>query len=146
MIPFNSFKCIQFAKHYGFNFVPTRPHHPSSNGKAEKGIQIVKRMLKCYEKGEDAFLAILNYRSTPLDCGKSPAELLMNRQIKSRLPHAFFESQKQDRKIDSRGANKILKPLSEGQTVRMYDKNRGNVPQKEIVMNIHISQCLYRRQ
>ena len=96
-VPFNSFEFIQFAKHYGFNFVPTSPHHPSSNGKAEKGVQIVKCMLKkCYEKGEDAFLAILNYRSTPLDCGKSPAELLMNMQIKSRLPHTFFESQKQD--------------------------------------------------
>ena len=37
-VPFNSFEFIQFAKHYGFNFVPTSPHHPSSNGKAEKKV------------------------------------------------------------------------------------------------------------
>ena len=89
-MPFTSFEFKQFAAHYGFNLTPTSLNHPNSNGKAEKGVQIVKRMLtKCYEAREDPMLALLNYRSTPLSCGKSPAELLMNRQLRNRLPQVF---------------------------------------------------------
>lgn len=43
-------------------------------------------MKKAFESGEDPYLALLNYRSTPLDCGKSPAEILMHRKLRTRLP------------------------------------------------------------
>ncbi|KAJ8405506.1 hypothetical protein AAFF_G00319790 [Aldrovandia affinis] len=60
-----------------------------SNGLAEKGVQIIKRLLrKAAEAGEDPYLAVLNYRASPLECGRSPAELLMNRKLKTKLPSA----------------------------------------------------------
>ena len=47
-------------------------------------MQTVKSLL---EKSKDPFMALLSYRSTPLPwCGRSPAELLMGRNIRSTLP------------------------------------------------------------
>lgn len=67
-----------FARQYGFEHVTSSPYYPQSNGLAEKALQIVKCLLKkAAEAREDPHLAILNYRSTPLEGGKSPAELLM---------------------------------------------------------------------
>ena len=153
-VPFNSYEFMEFSKHYGFNFSPTSPNHPNSNGKAEKGVQIVKRILKkCYENDDDPFLAILSYRNTPLECGKSPAQLLMNRQLRTRLPHAYFEAHQQDeetlRKLDQSKQKqkhyfdkhaRTLKPLSEGQIVRMYDSREGKYPKKGIVLKEHSHQ------
>ena len=46
----------------------------------------MKRLLKkATESKEDPFLAILNYRAAPLECGRSLAELLMNRKLRTRL-------------------------------------------------------------
>lgn len=36
---------------------------------------------------EDPPLALLNHRAVPLQCGKSPAELLLGHQIRTKLPH-----------------------------------------------------------
>ena len=47
-------------------------------------MQTVKHLLK---NAEDPYLALLSYRATPLPwCGRSPAELLMGRNIRSTLP------------------------------------------------------------
>jgi len=150
-IPFTSFEFKQFATHYGFNFNPTSPNHPNSNGKAEKGVQIVKRMLaKCYESKEDPMLALLNYRSTPLSCGKSPAELLMNRQLRNRLPQVFPGSTGVDKgileKLREGKANqkqyydrntRCLVPLLVGQTVRLFDTRTNLFNQKGKVIKKH---------
>lgn len=80
-----SFK--DFAKSYGFEHITSSPLYPQSNGLAEKGVQIVKRLLKkATETGSDPYLAILNYRASPLENGLSPAEMLMNRKLRTRLP------------------------------------------------------------
>lgn len=45
-------------------------------------------MKKCRESQQDIHLALLVYRTTPLENGHSPAELLMGRQLKSNLPES----------------------------------------------------------
>ena len=71
-----------FTDYYNINHSTSSPTLARSNGKAEKGVGIVKKLLKkAAEKGEDQYLAMLNYRAAPLDCGYSPAELLMNRRL-----------------------------------------------------------------
>lgn len=73
----------EFAEYFGFEHIKSSPHHQSANGEAERAVRTIKNMLK---KEQDPFLALLNYRATPLEQGKSPAELLMNRKIRTRIP------------------------------------------------------------
>ena len=50
---------------------------------AERAVQTVKRLL---EQFEDQFLSMLEYRTTPLEFGLSPGELLMNRKLTYIVP------------------------------------------------------------
>ena len=55
-------------------------HYAQSNGQVERSVQHIKNVLaKCVRDGTDYKIALLVYRTTPLDCMKSPAELLLNR-------------------------------------------------------------------
>ena len=81
---YSSREFAEFAKTFQFKHVTSSPHYPASNGQAERTVQTIKNLLK---KAEDPFVALLSYRSTPLPwCGRSPAELLMGRIIRSTLP------------------------------------------------------------
>ena len=59
------------------------PRYPQSNGTAERAVKTVKSMFK---KNEDPYMALLILRSTPLENGFSPAELLMSRKVRTTLP------------------------------------------------------------
>lgn len=81
---YSSLEFAQFAAQYGFVHCTSNPHFPQSNGLAERSVQTVKKLLK---ESKDQCLALLSYRSTPLPwCGLSPAELCMDRAIRSHLP------------------------------------------------------------
>ena len=58
-----------FAELFGFKHVTSSPLYPQSNRLDSK---------------TDPYLALLNYRATPLKHGLSPAELLFNRKIGTR--------------------------------------------------------------
>ena len=61
-----------------------RPHYPRSNELAESSVKIVKNVIrKAAQEGKHK--ALLPYRTTPLNHGKSPAELMMERRLKSTL-------------------------------------------------------------
>ncbi|KAJ8911591.1 hypothetical protein NQ315_015337 [Exocentrus adspersus] len=55
-----------------------------SNWGVEKAVQTAKRLIK--KNKDDIFLALLAYRTSPLEHGFSPGELLMNRKLRSTLP------------------------------------------------------------
>ena len=53
------------------------------NGEVERGVRTVKNLLT---KEKDPAKALLAYRSNPLACKFSPAQLLMGRQIRKSVP------------------------------------------------------------
>ena len=63
-----------FASYNGFTHKTSSPKFPQSNGKAERAVKMIKKMLT---KNEDPYIGLLAYLSTPLENGYSPAELLM---------------------------------------------------------------------
>lgn len=66
------------------------PGHPASNGQAERQIQTVKNKLKAMKSVKSDFSLklqqiLMKYRSTPLSNGKTPSELMLGSQIRTRL-------------------------------------------------------------
>lgn len=76
-----------FAKVWGFDHVTSSPNFAQSNGKSERAVQTVKKLLmKSIQSKGDFNLALLNYRNTPRDGLSSPAHLLMGRRLRCQLP------------------------------------------------------------
>lgn len=144
---FSSREFLTFADSYGFTHLTSSPHHPQGNGEAERAVQTLKNLLK---KAEDPYLAVLNYRATPLQNGSSPAELLMGRKLRTRVPtlpdkhvpstadHEMFKmidshiKARQKMDFDRRHRAQVLPPLTMGQPV--FTKSPGTkVEEAEVV-------------
>ena len=81
---FDSEAMTAFASEYEFSHTTSSPRYPQSNGLVERSIKTIKQLLK---KSDDPFLALLVYRTSPLQwCGYSPSELLMGRRLRTTLP------------------------------------------------------------
>ena len=92
----------------------TPPRHPATNGLAERYVGYWKVSLK--KMGDtseplqsklDRFL--LTYRSTPTHMGKSPSELLMNRQPRTKFNALRFSRMKEEVKVFQENMNHIPK-------------------------------------
>ena len=106
----------------------------------------VKQLLT---KNQDPYLAMLAYRSTPLENGYSPAELLMGRKLCTTLPISKEQLQpnlpnteklrkkeremrhRMKRNFDRRCSAKNLKPLSPGDTVWIPEREAGGTVERE---------------
>ncbi|XP_014678509.1 PREDICTED: uncharacterized protein K02A2.6-like [Priapulus caudatus] len=84
---YDSAEFKQFSEDWGFRHTTSSPRYPNSNGLAERTVQTVKNIIrKSKESGEDPQLGLLAYRSTPMENGYSPAQMLMGRRIRTNLP------------------------------------------------------------
>ena len=85
---FTSHLFTEFAKEWNFDHNTSSPRNPRSNGQAEAAVKIVKGLLnRAKYSGEDPYLALVAYRSTPIDAHlRSPAEMLYQRTIRTTLP------------------------------------------------------------
>ena len=84
---YKSYKFNNFAREWEFNHTTSSPRYPKSNGLAESSVKTVKNMMKkCLASNLDVKKALLSIRNTPLSCGRSPAELLMNRTLRDNMP------------------------------------------------------------
>ena len=70
------------TKHWQIEHRLSSPRNPQSNGMAEHFVQTMKAsLIKAIEEGEDVDLALLTYKTTPLNHRlPSPAELLNSRK------------------------------------------------------------------
>lgn len=128
-----------FAQSYGFTHVTSSPLHPSANGEAERAVRTVKELLR---GATDPYAALLNYRATPLSNGHSPAELLMSRRIRTKVPMVSsaykpklldtdkLQDQEQNYRLkqktnfDRHHAARNLPTLQEGQEVYVPDRKQ----------------------
>ena len=81
-LQYSSVEFAEFTRNYGFTHAMSSPEYPRANGAAECSVQMLKGIL---QKAEDPYKALLAYRSTPLENGYSPAELLFGRRIRSTI-------------------------------------------------------------
>ena len=133
----------EFSKEYEFDHMTSSPKYPQANGEAERAVKTTKQLL---EKNSDPYLALLAYRSTPLENGYSPSELLMGRKLRTTLPIAPKQlkpslpkesvlrekerklKKRNKRNFDSRHKVKDLQPLQPGDTVWIPEsKSEGTI-------------------
>ena len=149
-MPFDSARFRAFCKSWGIKVTTSSPHYPKSHGQVERFVQTMKQMLnKAADAGEDAYLALLELRNTPISgMNYSPAELLKGRKLKSILPttkkslvpkvaenvrEQLLERQVHQKRYHDKGA-KDLKPLEPGSTARI---RAGGVWEPGVVMSKH---------
>lgn len=132
--PYNSEKFKEFCIDWGIEHITASPYHPKSNGQAERSIGIIKNLLKkSIDSGTDPYIALLQYRTAPRGNFSSPAQLLMSRQLRTKLPtiktqlypkvvdlnkHKMqLKQYKNQIEKNYNKTSKDLKPLTEGEKV-----------------------------
>ncbi|XP_054745773.1 uncharacterized protein K02A2.6-like [Anastrepha obliqua] len=89
---FTSHQFQQFVAEHGIQHIRSSPYHPMSNGQAERFVDTFKRALKKLNgegvSAQNLIVLLQVYRSTPNKQNeekKSPAEVLLGRQIRLKL-------------------------------------------------------------
>lgn len=126
-----------FASTWDFVHVTSSPEFPQANELAEKSVSSAKRLLEKSKRDQtDIFLNILNIRNVVRDATLgSPAERLMSRHTRTTLPiskalltptargndtvKAQLLKKRQYQKLWYDKTSKPLRPLTEGEVVRM---------------------------
>ena len=154
---FTSVDFQKFRKENDIKHTLTAPGHPGTNGFAERYVGEFKDKLnKIGDTGEtvhtkpDRFL--LTHRATPTNLGKSPSELLMNRQPRIRLSALRFKTTKQDVKVFQHNLDNKPKFIQDQPVfVRNFRKGAKWVPGRitEIVsprnFNVQVGDTLWKR-
>ena len=126
----------EFQEKYGFQAIKSSPKHPQGNSVAERAIKTIKGILE-----KDPYLGLLSYRSTPLSFGRSPAELLMNRKLRTTVvdlkldnymnkeDHCIFRDKNENKKLEIKRKRdnkytKNLRKIEDGEDVYIRDLDR----------------------
>ena len=132
---FTSSDFESFLQYNGVKHLTPAPYHPSSNGLAERAVQIVKKGLKKVKSGSvRSRLAkiLLHYRIQPQETtGLTPAELLLKKQPRTRLdllkPNTAERiEQKQRKQKDRHDAKSKDRTFKSGDQVYVKNYLRGD--------------------
>lgn len=96
----------EFLKPYGINHTRSAPYHPSTNGEAERFVQIFKHNMKCRQATPSNIIChirkfLLSYRATEHDAtGQTLSLMLMSRRITTKfdLISPDFQAQQNHRR------------------------------------------------
>ena len=139
-MPFLSNEFLTFANAWGIKTTTSGPTYSQSNGQAEGCVvQTMKNVFKkAHEQNRDPYLALLEYRNSPITGLKyPPAQILMSRRLRSKIPVAtsllspkivdacadLTKLQSRQKYYYDRDNSKSLPPLREGDVV-CYRNNK----------------------
>ena len=85
---FGSREFKDFAREWGIKTTTSSPSYAQSSGQAERFVQTLKGLFKkADEDGRDPYLALLEYRNTPISgLQYTPSQMLLSRLLRSKLP------------------------------------------------------------
>ena len=106
----------EFAREYEFRHTTSSPYFPQGNGEAEQAVGTVLK------KSGDPYKALLAYRSTPLQMGYSPSQLLMGRVLRSTVPTTRAQ---RDRKVPDLSEVRARDKRNKARQKRKHDTHRG---------------------
>ena len=101
--PYFSQELKNYSKEMGFKLDPVSPKDPQCNGFAENFVKSLCKLIHtCAAENKDPKKELsrflLQYRATPhLTTGRSPAEMLYNRKIRTKLPSFDISKETKDR-------------------------------------------------
>lgn len=126
---FTSEEFAKFMKHNQIRHTTIAPYHASTNGQAERFVQTTKEGLSKLTDGDwKTKLArfLLHQHVTPCSAtGRSPAELLMGRRLKTILDRLHPDFEKEDKRF-SNVQSKPVRTFTAGEPV--YARNYGIGP------------------
>ena len=144
--PYNSKSFTEFSVEYNFTHQKSSPKYPQGNGAAERAVGTVKSLLKkALAAKQDPYLAMLAYRTTPLENGFSPSQLLMGCGLRTPLPvlpsvlapqwpemdlvqeREAVHRERMKRNYDKRKGVHELQPLHPGQKVHLKGRGKAEV-------------------
>ena len=117
---FTSEEFKEWCKDRGITHLTGAPYHPATNGAAERLVQTFKQALRKSSLPPNRALQefLMQYRRTPTSSGFSPSELLMSRQIRTKIdtlipspPHIMQgkQSQETSKKIETKAPETVSK-------------------------------------
>ncbi|KAI8498512.1 hypothetical protein Bbelb_237140 [Branchiostoma belcheri] len=117
----------KFARAWSFKHTTSSPRYPQSNGLAERTVQTMKHLLeKTRADKKEPFLALLEYRNTPVNNAlPSPAQLLMGRRLRTRLPTT--NEQLMPQSVNHKDVRQQLQDKQQRQKT-WYDRNARSLP------------------
>ena len=155
-MPFLSNEFLTFANVWGIKTTTSSPTYSQSNGQAEGCVQTMKNVFKkAHEQNRDPYLALLEYRNSPITRLKySPSQIMMSRRLRSKISVAtsllspkivdacadLTKLQSRQNYYYDRDNSKSLPPLREGDVV-CYRKNK--MWNKSVVSHVHNEPRLY---
>ena len=98
--PYSSYEMEKYAKAKGFRLTPVTPDDPQCNGFVESFVKVMCKLLHtAVSENKDPKTELLHYRATPHSAtGRSPAELLFNCKLQTKLPQIFTVKEYDDLK------------------------------------------------
>ena len=130
---FTSKEFAEFAAKWEFSHITSSPRYPKANEMAERAVQTIKKLLEKADMKNEARPLPCRHRSCPDPNGDpSPAEKLMNRRLRTRLPAVRPPKENQTaiqmKNMQKKGNQAFyhdcnvgeLPKLDEGSTVRVY--------------------------
>ena len=160
---FKSQEFADFMTGWGIIWSPSSVENPASNGHAESAVKAMKSLLK--KTGGDInneefklVSSLLEWRNTPNESGKSPAQIMIGRPLRGLIPthpakykekidieehreKKFELSQKAKHYHDKKA--KPLKPLKNGTRVLIRDRTEKKWAQPAVVVDYKIKDHSY---